>query len=317
MNLREMLRVPPSAVVDLESIDPGSTPGLPAGAGRHPKRWARERLVSMAEELAGLQERLYAQGKVAGSRQRVLLILQAMDCGGKDGTTKRVAGMMNPQGMHIASFGPPTESERQHDFLWRIRREVPPPGYVGVFNRSQYEDVLVVRVHELVPPDVWRARYREINEFERELAGDGTTIIKVMLHISFREQSRRLAARLDDPTKRWKYNPADIDEREYWPAYRRAYQDAVNACSTDYAPWYIVPADRKWYRDWAVATLLRDAMTDLDLAYPAGNFDVQREHRRLADSDRRAAVAGFPGLSRVRAAHRGGAGKDERTVNTD
>jgi PPK2 family polyphosphate:nucleotide phosphotransferase len=286
MTLRELLRVPALEPVDLTKIDPSGTPGLPDRAQRNPKRWTAEHLVEIGAELASYQERLYASAKAAVDRRRVLLVLQAMDCGGKDGTTKRIAGAMNPQGMHIAGFGPPTEEERKHDFLWRIRREVPGPGYLGVFNRSHYEDVLVVRVHGLVPESVWRERYGQINAFERVLADDGVTIIKVMLHISYAEQRGRLLARLEDPTKHWKYNPGDIAERELWPAYQKAYEEALRKCSTDHAPWYVVPADRKWYRDWAVAVLLRDTLADLGLTYPRGDFDPRAEKRRLIESDR-------------------------------
>jgi PPK2 family polyphosphate:nucleotide phosphotransferase len=284
MSLRDELRVPPDARVDLASIDPAGTPGLPDKAGKHPKDWARDRLVELGEELASLQERLYAGAKAGGSDRRVLLILQAMDCGGKDGTVKKVAGTMNPQGMRIVAFGKPTEEERRHDFLWRIRNALPAAGYLGVFNRSQYEDVLVVRVHGLVGEDVWRPRYDQINAFERELAESGTTIVKVMLHISPEEQRQRLAERLADPTKYWKYNPGDVDERAYWAQYQAAYEDALSRCSTDCAPWYVVPADRKWYRDWAVATLLQETLDDLGLKYPPPTFDPELERRRLAAS---------------------------------
>jgi PPK2 family polyphosphate:nucleotide phosphotransferase len=204
-----------------------------------------------------------------------------MDCGGKDGTVHHVIGQMNPQGLRITGFGPPTEEERQHDFLWRIRRALPEPGYIGVFNRSHYEDVLIVRVHQLVSEDVWRGRYEEINAFERELADSGFTIVKIMLHISREEQLERLKARLDDPTKRWKFNPADIDERAKWDEYQRAYHDALANCSTDLAPWYVVPADRKWYRDWAVARLLQDTLESLKLRYPDPDFDPDTQLARL------------------------------------
>ncbi len=284
MDLRDTLRVPPGEPFDLGAVDPSGTPGLPHLAGDKAKGWARSHLDALGVELASHQERLYAGAKTGDSRRRVLLILQAMDCGGKDGTTRRVAGTMNPQGLHIVSFGPPTGSEREHDFLWRIRAALPVPGYLGVFNRSHYEDVLIVRVHEMVPQDVWRARYGTINAFERELVDDGTTIIKVMLHISFDEQRRRLAARLADPTKHWKYNPRDVAERGFWAEYQLAYQDALSKCSTGYAPWYVVPADRKWYRDWAVASLLRETLVELRLTYPEGDFDVSTELRRLAES---------------------------------
>jgi len=291
MSLRELLRVPTGGPVDLAAIDPSGMPGIPVGSGKSGRRWAEADLVEVGAELASYQERLYAGAKAGGDRRPVLLVLQAMDCGGKDGTTKRVAGMINPQGMHIVSFGKPTEEERAHDFLWRIRRALPEPGYLGVFNRSHYEDVLVVRVHELVPPEVWRARYDQITAFEHELAQDGVTILKVMLHISYDEQRERLLARLEDPTKHWKYNPGDVDERELWPAYQAAYADALARCSTDEAPWYVVPADRKWYRDWAVANLLRDTLADLGLRYPPGDFDPRAEKRRLIDADRLAKLS--------------------------
>jgi len=278
VELRDRLRVPPGGPVDLAAIDPAGTPGAPRAAD---KRWAAGEVARLGAELADHQERLYASAKVGASRRRVLLVLQAMDCGGKDGTTRQVAGAMNPQGLRIVGFGKPTEEERRHDFLWRIRQALPVPGYVGVFNRSHYEDVLVVRVHELVPRDVWSARYEQINQFERELAADDTTIVKVMLHISAKEQRKRLLLRLTDPTKHWKYNPGDVAERALWPAYQAAYADALARCSTGHAPWYVVPADRKWYRNWAVATLLRDTLVDLALRYPMADFDIEAERRRL------------------------------------
>jgi PPK2 family polyphosphate:nucleotide phosphotransferase len=285
-SLRDLLRV--EGRVELSRIDPSGTPGLPRGkATGHPKRWARAGLESIGADLASYQERLYADAKVGGGTRRVLLVLQAMDCGGKDGTVRRVAGLMNPQGLRIVSFTKPTPEELAHDFLWRIRRALPGAGCIGVFNRSHYEDVLAARVDDLVDEATWRARYRRINEFEKELHDAGTTVIKVMLHISFQEQAVRLAERLADPTKHWKYNPGDIDERGRWAAYQAAYEDALRECGTPYAPWYVVPADRKWYRDWAVATLLREAMAELGLAYPPGNFDVEKERRRLAESTRR------------------------------
>jgi PPK2 family polyphosphate:nucleotide phosphotransferase len=278
--LRELLRVPAGGPVRLADVDPGSTPGL---SGKNiDKEWARQELVRIGTDLAVLQEQLYAQAKAGGSHQRVLLILQAMDCGGKDGATRRVAGMMNPQGLHIVGFGAPTAEELRHDFLWRIRRSLPAAGYLGVFNRSHYEDVLIVRVHDLVPREEWQGRYDKINKFEQELAGSGCAIVKVMLHISYAEQAKRLGERLDDPTKHWKFNPADLDERGYWTQYQAAYADALSRCSTEVAPWYVVPADRKWYRDWAVATLLRETLADLDLGWPRGDFDVAEQRARLA-----------------------------------
>ncbi|MGC4894927.1 PPK2 family polyphosphate kinase [Micromonospora sp. DT31] len=299
--MRKLLRVGPGPV-DLAAIDPRSTPGLPAAAGRGParKEWARAQVEALGAELGRQQEMLYANAQSAAGpgsatsepshadaglggdrRHRVLLVLQAMDCGGKDGTVKRVAGAMNPLGLHIRSFGPPTEEELRHDFLWRIRRALPPPGYVGVFNRSHYEDVLIGRVEGLVDEATWRSRYATINDFERELTGQGVTVVKVLLHISYAEQGERLAERLTDPTKYWKYDPSDLDTRDRWDDYQAAYAEALQRCDSDAAPWFVVPADRKWYRDWAVAHLLRETFDRLDLGYPAADFDVERERARL------------------------------------
>lgn len=280
-SVRDLLRVGP--IVDLADIDPRSTPGLPGKrvTGANPKTWARAQVETMGAELARHQEMLYAEAKGSGGTRRLLLVLQAMDGGGKDGTVKRVAGAMNPLGLHIVSFGPPSAEERSHDFLWRIRRALPPPGYVGVFNRSHYEDVLVARVNALVPERTWRSRYWQINGFERELANGGLTLIKVMLHISYEEQRVRLLERLTDPTKHWKYNPADVDARARWDDYQAAYTDALSRCTTENAPWYVVPADRKWYRDWAVAHIVRETFAEMDLAYPKPDFDLDAERRRL------------------------------------
>jgi PPK2 family polyphosphate:nucleotide phosphotransferase len=284
MSLRDVLRVPVGQDFDLAAVDPESTPGLPKIKGGRPKRWALEKIAEIGGELATLQEQLFATAKVGDSRARVLLVLQAMDCGGKDGTVKKVAGLVNPQGLSIAGFGKPNKEELSHDFLWRIRRKLPTSGQIGVFNRSHYEDVLVVRVHELAPERTWRGRYATINEFEEELANDGVAIIKVMLHISKVEQAQRLDERLHDPTKYWKFNPSDLNEREFWPAYQEAYAAALSNCSTEAAPWYVVPANRKWYRDWAVATLLHDTLVDLGLSYPPPSFDVETQRERLKKS---------------------------------
>src|SRR2546423_3066699 len=217
MSLGELLRVPAGGPVDLAAIDPAGMPGVPDAARRHPRRWAQEQLVEVGAELAGYQERLYAGARAGGDRRRVLLVLQAMDCGGKDGATKRVAGMMNPQGMHIVSFGRPTEEERAHDFLWRIRRALPEPGYLGVFNRSHYEDVLVVRVHELVPPEVWRAPDDQSSAVQAQLGPEGGTLLQVMLHISYDEQRGRVLAPLPGPAKPSKYKPRDVGEPGLMP----------------------------------------------------------------------------------------------------
>jgi PPK2 family polyphosphate:nucleotide phosphotransferase len=281
-DLRTVLAVRPEGF-RLAEVDPRGTPGLPDDkvVRKDPKTWAGEQLTAITAELDAYQEKLYAAAKADADGKRVLLVLQAMDCGGKDGTVRNVFHGVSPAGVRVTSFGPPDAEERRHDFLWRIRRALPPAGYLGVFNRSHYEDVLVVRVHDLVPPEVWGRRYDEINAFEAELAAGGLTLLKVMLHISPAEQKERLLARLDDPTKHWKYNPGDVDERARWDDYQQAYQDALVKCSTDAAPWYVVPADRKWYRNWAVASLLRATLAEVDPRYPEPDFDVAAERRRV------------------------------------
>lgn len=215
------------------------------------------------EQLDELQEVLYAQAKHA-----VLVVFQAMDSGGKDGAIEHVFSGLNPQGCHVASFKQPTPLELAHDFLWRIHHHTPPKGMINIFNRSHYESVLVERVHELVPEKVWKKRYDRINEFERLLADEGTTILKFYLHISKDEQKERFEARLADKTKHWKFNTADLKERARWDEYQQAYQDALEKCSTAHAPWYIVPADRKWFRNWVVSDTLVRTLKALDMKYP-------------------------------------------------
>jgi PPK2 family polyphosphate:nucleotide phosphotransferase len=232
---------------------------------------AREALEKQLERLEELQEVLYAQGVHA-----LLLVFQAMDAGGKDGAIKRIAGAFNPQGVRVASFKVPTKEELSHDFLWRIHKEAPGRGQVCVFNRSHYEDVLIVRVHRLVPEEVWRARYDRINAFEKLLAESGVTILKFFLHISKDEQKQRLEARRDDPSKRWKFNPGDLEERDRWGDYMRAYEEAISRTSTACAPWFVVPADHKWFRDVAIAAVVVDALERLDLSYPEAPKGIAR-----------------------------------------
>jgi PPK2 family polyphosphate:nucleotide phosphotransferase len=258
-----------------KAVDAGSTPGAP---GKRAKTEAAT--AELSARLATLQEQLYAEGSSGGHR-RLLLVLQGMDTSGKDGTVRRVVGTVNPAGVQITSFKKPTRAELRHDFLWRINRAVPTAGHVGIFNRSQYEDVLVVRVHELVPKTEWSTRFKRINEWERQLVDDGVHLVKVFLHISKQEQMARLLARLDDPTKHWKFNPADVDERRLWDDYTRAYADAIAKCSTEYAPWYVVPADRKWYRDFAVTSLLVEALTAMAPQYPPAAYDVDEQRARV------------------------------------
>ncbi len=234
--------------------------------------------------LSDLQEMLYANGRTGDTRS-VLLILQGMDTAGKGGIVRHVIGSVDPQGVDIASFGVPTEEEKSHHFLWRIDRKLPRPGRIGVFDRSHYEDVLIGRARELAPPDVIEARYAEINEWERELVEErGITLVKVAMFVSRDEQRDRLLERLDRPDKYWKFNPGDIDERKLWPEYATAYQIVLDRTSTDYAPWNVLQADRKWYARLAVTDLLIDALESLDLSWPKPDFDPAVERRRLLES---------------------------------
>ena len=270
------LRVPPGPV-DLTSIPTDATPGFKGG-----KRRGKAALLALGDDLSELQERLFAEG-LKGSNRRILLVLQGMDTSGKGGVVRHTVGLLDPQGVRITSFKAPTEDERAHDFLWRIRRAVPQPGYLGVFDRSHYEDVLIARVHGLAPPDEIERRYPAINDFERELVDAGTTIIKCMLHISPEEQKARLLARLDDPTKHWKYNPGDLTERVHWPRYRDAYEIALERTNTEHAPWHVIPSDRKWFKNLAVGRLLHDALTAMNPQWPPADFDVEAERKRLLE----------------------------------
>lgn len=264
---------------DLGALDPGSTPGFTGD-----KDDAEEYLEDRGEVLSELQERLFAEGRSGGERA-VLLVLQGLDTSGKGGIVRHVMGLVDPQGVALRSFGVPTAEERGHHYLWRIRNALPAAGRIGVFDRSHYEDVLVVRVDELVPRSVWERRYDEINAFERELVADGLTIVKVALVISPDEQAERLRERIERPDKHWKYNPSDLDVRAKWAAYREAYQAVFDRTSTEAAPWYAVPADNKWYARLAVAELLARALEGLDLGWPEKDFDTATELARLAAVD--------------------------------
>jgi PPK2 family polyphosphate:nucleotide phosphotransferase len=278
--LSELLRLP-AGPVDLSTIPTDSTDGFPGG-GKADLGKVGEALVP---ELEDLQERLFANGRATPeTAPRVLLVLQGMDTSGKGGVIKHAIGMVDPQGIDITSFKAPTKTELAHPFLWRIERALPGAGMIGIFDRSQYEDVLIVRVHELVPEAVWGARYEEINAWEDKLVASGTTLVKCFLHVSHDKQKERLLERLADPTKHWKYNPGDVDERQLWPAYTQAYEAALERCSTQQAPWFVVPADRKWYRNWAVAQLLTEHLRALDLPWPAADFDVPTEQARVGCS---------------------------------
>jgi PPK2 family polyphosphate:nucleotide phosphotransferase len=274
--VRQALRAPQD--LDLTAVDPRGRP-----VGPRDKKAAADAMTELGERLGAQQEALYAEAAGGGHRS-VLLVLQGMDTSGKGGVIEHAAGLVNPQGLHIASFKKPTPEELAHDFLWRIRKQVPAAGMIGVFDRSHYEDVLVVRVDGLVPEQEWRARYGAIRDFEAELAAAGVAMVKCMLHISPEAQQARLLARLDDPAKRWKYNPGDVDVRGRWADYRAAYTAALQETDADSAPWYIVPADRKWYRNWAVSALLAETLEELAPQYPAPSYDVAAERRRVEAS---------------------------------
>jgi PPK2 family polyphosphate:nucleotide phosphotransferase len=273
-SISTLLRLPVGPV-DLSTIDPHGKPGFDGG-----KADGKKALPALGAELADLQEKLFAQG-YTGSRQRVLLVLQGMDTSGKGGVLSHTVGMLEVSGVALKSFKKPTDEELAHDFLWRIERALPAAGEIGIFDRSHYEDVLVVKVHELAEPAEIERRYTAINDFEQRLAATGTTIIKCMLHISADEQRERLLARLDDPTKQWKFKPGDVDERARWDDYQAAYATALERCNTAVAPWYVVPSDRKWYRNWAIAQLLLDALRGLDLDWPTPDYDVAEQRARL------------------------------------
>lgn len=257
-------RIAPGTVVRLADHDPGATPACPGGkpAAAGPTKHQTGRL----EEL---QELLFAEG-----RRRVLVILQAMDTGGKDGVIRHVFDGVNPQGVRVASFKRPTPVELAHDYLWRVHPHVPGDGEIAIFNRSHYEDLLVVRVHSLAPPTVWKRRFAQVNDFERMLAEEETTILKFFLHISRAEQAERLRARLDDPTKQWKFATADLEERARWDDYIAAYEDVLTRTSTEWAPWYVIPSDRKWYRDLVVGGILVSALEGLGMEFPRPTEDL-------------------------------------------
>ena len=263
----------------LADIDPEDTPGY-----KKSKKNAAEDLASGVEQLDEYQERLYAQSRVDATNASVLLVLQAMDSAGKGGIVRHVVGSVDPQGVSITAFKKPTTEELAHDFLWRVKRRVPEPGIIGVFDRSHYEDVLIGRVREFAPPDEFERRYGAINNFEKKLTDAGTRVIKVMLHISRDEQKHRLMRRLERPDKHWKYNPGDVDERKLWPKYMEAYQTVFERTSTPYAPWFVVPANHKWYARIAVQHLLLEALEEINPKWPAATYVIEAEKARLAAS---------------------------------
>lgn len=259
----ERYRIKPRQSVGLDDWDPAETSAF---SGK--KENARRELEDLRQELEAQQELLFAEHK-----HKVLVVLQGRDASGKDGVIRRVFDGVNPQGVRVARFVKPTPEELDHDFLWRVHKQVPGAGEMVIFNRSHYEGVLVERVHNLVPEEVWRRRYGQINEFERSLWQEGTTVLKFLLHIDADEQKQRLMDRLEDPAKHWKFNPGDLDERKLWKEYTRAYEDAIENTSTEWAPWHVVPANRSWYRDLVVSRILVDALKKLDMRYPPLSVD--------------------------------------------
>jgi len=254
----KLFLVKPGQRVRLGRIDPADTSGFDGK-----KKDGLKEVGALVKMLDPLQELLYAEHK-----HKVLIVLQAMDTAGKDGTIRRVFEGVNPQGVRVAHFGIPTPDETDHDFLWRVHAQVPERGQMVIFNRSHYESVLAERVHGLVPKEVWRGRYQEINEFERMLTAEGTTIVKFYLHISKKEQMKRLQDRLDDPTKQWKFSAYDTRERRLWGEYMKAYQDALEKTSTPWAPWYLVPSNHPWFRDLVISSVIMKMLQDLQMRYP-------------------------------------------------
>ena len=271
-------RVEPGEDIALGDVDPADT-----GSYDDPSE-AREELAGLVDHIADLQARLYAE-----EQRSVLVVLQGIDAAGKDSTAAHVFRGTNPQGVRVYTFKEPSNEESAHDFLWRYHAHTPAKGMIHVFNRSHYEDVLIARVRSLVPESVWSKRYDEINRFEREVTASGTTVVKICLHISFNEQRKRLLKRLMDPTKRWKFNPRDLDERELWPEYQVAYDAALFRCSSDHAPWYVVPANKKWYRNWAITRILIETLEEMDPRYPEPDLDMDALTERLSPSTTRAA----------------------------
>jgi PPK2 family polyphosphate:nucleotide phosphotransferase len=278
MNYLKKLRVAPGTRLRLKDFDPQFTDQ------REDKKSGLPKIETLRQRMDELQFQLYAEQK-----RSLLICLQALDAGGKDGVVRHVIGSMNPQGCRVFGFKQPSAEELAHDFLWRIEHQVPKRGEVVIFNRSHYEDVLIVRVHDLVPKKVWARRYDQINDFERRLVANGTHILKFFLHISKGEQLRRFGQRLDDPARHWKISEADYSEREYWASYETAYEDALGKCSTDDAPWFVIPSDHKWFRDLAISRIIVETMKNFDLPVPKPTVniaDIRRKYHADVDEEK-------------------------------
>ena len=274
----DQYRISPNTSVDLGDFESYYT-------GEVSKDEGRAKLKDYREEIMDLQELLFAEDK-----HKILIVLQGIDTSGKDGTIRKVFGDVNPQGTHVVNFKVPTRHDLDHDYLWRVHPHTPAKGDMVIFNRSHYEDVLVVRVHNLVPESVWEKRYQHINEFERLLADEGVTILKFFLHISKQRQAERFLARLDRPHKRWKFNPDDLEERKYWEDYQAAFETMLSKTSTPWAPWYVIPSDRKWYRNLAVASVIADTLKSLDMQFPkeVPEIDIYRDKLEAMIEDHQA-----------------------------
>jgi len=272
-------RIPPGQRIHLNDCDPANT-------SKYDKREALGKAKKLRDKMSDLQQRLFAERK-----RSLLICLQALDAGGKDGVIKHVIGSMNPDGCHVANFKEPTQQELAHDFLWRVEAQTPACGEIAIFNRSHYEDVLIVRVHNLVPKSIWSQRYDQINCFEQRLVSNGTHILKFFLHISKQEQLQRFEQRLDDPAKRWKISEADYTEREYWDDYLRAYEDVLARCNSDAAPWFVIPADHKWFRDLAISEIIVSTMESMKFQVPEPTIDIEeirrKYHSAAAEAKRR------------------------------
>ena len=261
-NLAKKLLIAPGSHVKLSAVDAGETHGVE-------KAQAEELFAEVRDRLSVLQYLLYAEG-----RRALLVVLQGIDAAGKDGTIRHVMTGLNPQGVRVTSFKAPEGAEKRHDYLWRVHQSMPEWGQIGIFNRSHYEDVLIVRVHNLVPKTAWSRRYRQINEFERMLAENQVRVVKLLLYIDREEQARRFRERIEDETKNWKFSPDDLKEREHWDEYIEAYETVLRECNQEHAPWYLIPANRKWFRNYAVAQILRDELEDMDLKFPKAAMDL-------------------------------------------
>jgi len=276
MKYSELFRIKPGSNVNLKEIDPDFT------AEHANEKHADKQVKKLDGQLRELQYLIYSEGK-----RSLLICLQALDAAGKDGTINHVLGSMNPQGTRVHGFKGPTKEELAHDFLWRIQQQVPKTGEVVIFNRSQYEDVLVARVHNLVPPEVWSTRYEKINEFEKQLVANGTHIIKFFLHISPEEQLRRFKLRLDDPARHWKISEGDYTEREFWDDYTRAYEAALSKTSTEHAPWYVIPSNNKWFRNLAVAKIVVETMKSLGMQLPEPKVDIEAIRQKYHQAEQK------------------------------